>query len=59
MKEGVLIQINKAGVRLEEKIKSGVDFYIDLEEDRKIAGLIKVMERDNDKNIHSVHSFVE
>ena len=42
MREGVVIEIRKAGISLEEKLQSGINFYKQLEEGKKIEGLIYV-----------------
>ena len=56
MREGVVIEIRKAGQSLQEKLISGIEFYKKLEESRKISGFIYV--QINDKgNITANHSF--
>ena len=55
MREGVAIEIRKAGVSLKEKLLSGVDFYNNLEEGKKIEGLIYVQIDDKSGNISSYY----
>lgn len=42
MREGVVIEIRKAGISLEEKLQSGIGYYNQLEEGKKIEGLVYV-----------------
>ncbi|MBR4419974.1 MAG: FtsQ-type POTRA domain-containing protein [Clostridia bacterium] len=56
MREGVVIEIRKAGDSLKDKLESGINYYLNAEESKKIAGTIYV-QRDNGGNINSAHTF--
>ena len=55
MREGVVIEIRKAGASLEEKLLSGVAFYNNLEEGKKIEGLIYVQIDDKSGKVASYY----
>lgn len=56
MREGVCIEIRKAGVAFEEKVIQGAKFYLNLEELRKIKGTVIVDADDNGK-VKAGHTF--
>lgn len=56
MREGVVIEIRKAGEKLADKLESGIAFYQSAEEAKKIQGVIYV-QIDNNGNINSNHTF--
>ena len=56
MIEGVVIEIRKAGESLTEKIAKGVEFYNNLEELKKIGGIIYV-QIDNNGEVAANHTF--
>ena len=56
MVEGVCIEIRKAGADFEQKVTAGINFYLSLEESRKIGGTIVVYLDDNSV-IQTVHTF--
>ena len=56
MREGVTIEVRKAGDSLTDKLNQAITFYIELEEARKIEGVVIVQRNDNGK-ITTVHTF--
>ena len=53
MREGVVIEIRKAGFLLEEKLTSGIAYYNSLDESKKIDGLIYVQIDDKSGRVTS------
>ncbi len=58
MREGVCIEIRKAGTQFSEKIVAGANYYLALEEARKIDGTV-IVDSDDSGRVKAGHTFTD